>query len=86
MNLTAKAKIKTSFVFKDMSAKFLKRADGDVHFICNNGRDVEAMVEQVKGSVDRHETTLHIKATVPSKYGDEPVALFTLTLSVKRKS
>jgi hypothetical protein len=29
---------------------------------------------------------MNIKATVPSKYGDEAVAHFTLTLSVKRKS
>jgi acyl-coenzyme A thioesterase PaaI-like protein len=86
MNLAAEAKVKTSFVFKDMTAKFLKRADGDVHFICKSGHAVKALVEQVKNSNERHETTLDIKATVPSKYGDEAVANFTLTLSVKRKS
>jgi acyl-coenzyme A thioesterase PaaI-like protein len=86
MNLAAEAKVKTSFVFKDMTAKFLKRADGDVHFICKSGHAVKSLVEQVKNSNERHETTLDIKATVPSKYGDEAVANFTLTLSVKRKS
>lgn len=86
MNLAAEAKLKTSFVFKDMSAQFLKRADGDVHFICNDGHKIKKLVEQVRNSPDRQETQMNIKATVPSKYGDEAVANFTLTLSVKRKS
>ena len=86
MNLAAEAKLKTSFVFKDMTAQFLKRADGDVHFICKSGRAVQALVERVRTSDERQETQLDIKATVPSKYGEEAVANFTLTLSVKRKS
>lgn len=86
MNLAAEAKLKTSFVFKDMTAQFLKRADGDVHFTCKSGRAVQALVERVRTSDERQETKLDIKATVPSKYGEEAVANFTLTLSVKRKS
>jgi acyl-coenzyme A thioesterase PaaI-like protein len=86
MNLASESRIKTSFVFKDMTAQFLKRADGDVHFVCKSGQAVKDLVERVKNSNERHETTLDIKATVPSKYGQEAVANFTLTLSVKRKS
>jgi acyl-coenzyme A thioesterase PaaI-like protein len=86
MNLAAEAKLKTSFVFKDMSAQFLKRADGDVHFTCQDGQKIKTLVDLVANSPERHEAQMNIKATVPSKYGDEAVANFTLTLSVKRKS
>jgi acyl-coenzyme A thioesterase PaaI-like protein len=86
MNLMRESNLKASFVFKDMTAQFLKRADGDVHFVCTSGRDVMDLVNRVKASPDRQETTVEIKALVPKKYGDEPVAVFKLTLSVKRKS
>ena len=85
MNLMDKERIKASFVFKDMTAQFLKRADGDVHFISKSGQDVAALIKRVIDSPDRQETTVEIKALVPSKYGNEPVAIFKLTLSVKRK-
>jgi acyl-coenzyme A thioesterase PaaI-like protein len=86
MNLMRESNLKASFVFKDMTAQFLKRADGDVHFVCKSGRDVMDLVNRVKASPDRQETTVEINALVPKKYGDEPVAVFKLTLSVKRKS
>ncbi len=86
MELMDKAKIKASFVFKDMSAQFLKRADGDVHFVSTNGSDVQALLKRVGESPERQETTVEVKALVPKKYGDDPVAIFKLTLSVKRKS
>jgi acyl-coenzyme A thioesterase PaaI-like protein len=86
MNLMSKSGLKASFVFKDMTAKFLKRADGDVHFVSESGRDVEELVRRVRESPERQEALLEIKALVPKKYGTEPVAVFTLTLSVKRKS
>jgi acyl-coenzyme A thioesterase PaaI-like protein len=84
MNLMAEAGIKASFVFKDMSAQFLKRADGDVHFVSLSGKDVQALIKRVVESPERQETTVVITATVPKKYGEEPVAIFHLTLSVKR--
>lgn len=86
MNLMSRANLKASFVFKDMTAKFLKRADGDVHFVSESGQAVQELVRRVTESPERQETVVEIKALVPKKYGDEPVAIFTLTLSVKRKS
>ena len=83
MNLMAEAGLK-AFVFKDMSAQFLKRADGDVHFVSLSGKDVQALIKRVAESPDRQEVPVVIHATVPKKYGDEPVAVFKLTLSVKR--
>jgi acyl-coenzyme A thioesterase PaaI-like protein len=86
MNLMSKEGLKASFVFKDMTAQFLKRADGDVHFVSDSGKGVQELVRRVSESPERQETKVEIKALVPKKYGDEPVAIFTLTLSVKRKS
>jgi acyl-coenzyme A thioesterase PaaI-like protein len=84
MNLMQKNKLKLSFVFKDMQAQFLKRADGDVHFVCTSGQDVEALIARLKDSPERHETKVEIKALVPTKYNDDPVATFVLTLSAKK--
>ena len=77
-------KVKISLVFKDFKAEFLKRADGDVHFICEEGADIHALVEKAAESSDRENMTVHVIATVPSRSPD-PVAKFELTLSLKRK-
>ncbi len=56
-----------------------------MHFICNVGRDVVALVERAVATGERVEMPVPVVATVPSKTGDEPVAKFVLTLSLKRK-
>ena len=86
IKLMREKRLKASFVFKDMEAKFLKRADGDVHFVCDSGPDVAKLIENVIQSPERQETVVEIKALVPTKYALEPVAIFRLTLSVKRLS
>ena len=77
-------KVKIALVFKDFKAEFLKRPDGDVHFICEEGDAVRALVDKTAESSDRENMTVHVVATVPSK-SSEPVARFELTLSLKRK-
>lgn len=74
-----------NLIFKDFKAEFLKRADGDVHFICREGRKIRETVEQAESTGERFTIPVEIVATVPSKYGDEPVARFTLGLSLKKK-
>ncbi len=74
-----------SFVFKDFKADFLKRADGDVLFTCEEGEALNALVEQAAASGVREETTVRVVATVPERHGDTPVARFFLTVSLKRK-
>ena len=76
---------KIDLLFKDFHADFLKRADGDVLFECTEGLAIKALVERAMQSEERQEMPMHIQATVPDKYGQEPVANFTLTLSLKRK-
>ncbi len=73
-----------SMVFKSFHADFLKRAEGDVHFICEQGRQIAQLVEAAAASGERVEQTFDVLALVPSQ-GGEPVAAFRLTLSLKRR-
>ncbi len=75
-----------SLAFKDFNAQFLKRAEADVYFSCKQGAEIKALVEKVVNSDERHNMSVIITATCPDKFGDEPVATFSLTLSLKRKS
>jgi len=84
-NLVRRSGARVSFVFKDIRGEFLKRAEGDVDFTCNDGPLVQDLVQRALASDDRQEATVTIIATVPKKLGDEPVAKFALTLSVKKK-
>jgi acyl-coenzyme A thioesterase PaaI-like protein len=70
-------------VFGEMKAEFLKRADGDVLFRNRDGRRVAEAVERAAASGERVTIPLEVLATVPARYGDEPVARFTMTLSLK---
>lgn len=86
MRLIEDGKHKVSLVFKDFTAEFLKRAEGDVHFTCEQGDELRDFVEKVVASGERMNLPVKVVATVPSMLGDEPVARFTLTLSLKKKS
>jgi hypothetical protein len=70
-------------VFAEMKAEFLKRADGDVLFRSRDGRRVTEAVRQAAATGERVTIPVEVVATVPKKYGDEPVARFQMTLSVK---
>ncbi|MCO4794898.1 MAG: PaaI family thioesterase [Bacteriovoracaceae bacterium] len=74
-----------SLSFKEFHAEFLKRAEGDTYFKCTQGEEITAFVDKVLESGERENMPLHIIATCPDKLGDEPVAKFTLTLSLKKK-
>ena len=74
---------KGSLIFKDFQAKFLKRAEGKTYFTCHDGLKIKEAVQKAEESLERVELPVHIVATVPSLSGNEPVAEFTLTLSLK---
>jgi acyl-coenzyme A thioesterase PaaI-like protein len=76
---------KVKLAFKDLKAEFLKRADGDVVFRSRDGARVRAAVEETDRTGERVTLPVEVVATVPKKYGDEPVARFTMGLSLKRK-
>jgi len=84
--LVRERKLRVNFIFKDMKAEFLKRAEGAVLFTNTEGRKIQELLQRAVETGERQETTVAVIATVPSKLGDEPVARFELTLSLKRKS
>lgn len=86
MNLIEESGEPVAFVFKDFKADFMKRAEGDVFFTCHDGANLKALVEQAISSGEREEATVSVVATVPAKLGDEPVAKFELTISLKRRA
>jgi acyl-coenzyme A thioesterase PaaI-like protein len=75
-----------SLVFADLKAEFLKRADGDTLFTCEDGYAVDAAVRRADASGERVTLPVQVVATVPDRYGDEPVARFTMGLSLKRRA
>ena len=74
-----------ALIFKDFKADFLKRPEGDVHFICKDGLAIKELVDKVTHSTERHNYKLNIEAIVPS-ISTEVVARFELTLSLKDKT
>lgn len=85
MQLLDRSDHKISLIFKDMQANFLKRVDGDAIFTCTDGQKIRTLVEKVIDTGERHHEPLNIQVTAPDKYGDEILATFTLTLSLKVK-
>jgi acyl-coenzyme A thioesterase PaaI-like protein len=85
MKLIQASKSKINLIFKDFHADFLKRAEGDVHFICEDGIAIQNLVGKAEETGERQNLPVEIVATVP-KISDEPVAKFVLTLSIKKKS
>lgn len=85
MKLIQESPHEISLVFKTLTAEFLKRAEGDVYFTCEDGDAISALVRKAVESKQRVESPIHVTATVPGKLGDEPVAQFTLLLSLRRR-
>ena len=77
---------KVSFIFKDIKGEFLKRAEGAVVFTNNDGPLIQELLRRTLASGEREEATVNVIATVPEKLGDEPVAKFALTLSLKKRT
>jgi hypothetical protein len=72
-------------IFKDLKNLFLKRAEGNIHYICSEGKAIAAAVEETIRTGERVNLPVPVIATVPDKFGDEPVAEFIITLSMKEK-
>lgn len=79
----AKTKKNVSIVFQDMKAEFLKRADGDVYFTCVDGQKVVNAFNETIADGERKSIPIEVIATVPDKHGSEPVARFSMTLSMR---
>ena len=73
-----------SLIFGEFHAEFHRRAEGDVDFICEAGREIADLIARAAASEERVEMPVRVVATMPA-LDPEPVATFTLTLSLKRR-
>lgn len=80
-----KSKQPVALIFKDLKAEFLKRAEGEAHFVCKDVLGIRDLVAKAIATGERVEMPVHIDVLVPSKLGEEPAARFVLTLSLKKK-
>ena len=78
------SKSRISLIFKDFKADFLKRAEGDVHFICTEGSAIRTLIQKSEETGERESMPVHVIASVPS-ISEDPIAKFILTLSIKKK-
>lgn len=70
------------FVFKSMTADFLKRAESDVRFVSTEGDKIKAAIEQARNSGERKNETVLVEARDTH---NELVATFQMVVSVKFK-
>jgi acyl-coenzyme A thioesterase PaaI-like protein len=76
---------KVSLVFKSFHAEFLRRPEADVYFICEEGARIRDLLERVLASDQRLGEPIAVTAAVlGADGGHEPVARFTLELSLKQ--
>lgn len=85
MKFIQASKSKISLIFKDFHADFIRRAEGNVHFQCDDGYEIKQLVEKAEHTGERQNLPIHITATVPS-ISNATVARFILTLSIKKKN
>jgi acyl-coenzyme A thioesterase PaaI-like protein len=86
MKIAYDQKLPVNILFKDFHADFMRRAEGHVYFVCEDGEAVSRMMQEAAASGERQNLPVTIVAYVPSDKPAEPVARFTLTLSAKRRS
>jgi acyl-coenzyme A thioesterase PaaI-like protein len=85
MSLIRKKKgTRIQLVFKNFQADFLKRAEGDVHFVCEEGEKISRLIENALRTGERVTEVIHGYAIVP-QVSSEKVAEFSLGLSLKSK-
>lgn len=75
---------KVSLAFKAVEGQFLKRPEADVHFVCDDGPLIDKMLDQTLETGERVNQAVKITAICPSLHGNEPMAEFMLTLSLKK--
>tara|TARA_Y100001970_G_C14154099_1_gene814510 strand:+ start:599 stop:1099 length:501 start_codon:yes stop_codon:yes gene_type:complete len=72
-------------IFKDMSAEFYKRAEGEIYFTSQQNKEIKEVIDKAISTGERYNIPVEVIATVPKAFGDEPVAKFILNLSLKVK-
>jgi len=84
MNKAEQQGEKISLAFKGVKGEFFKRPEADVHFKCVDGGVIDHMLESTLETGERINQDVTIIATCPSLHGEEAMAEFSLTLSIKK--
>ena len=86
IHLIRQSKRKISFLFKDVKGNFLKRVEGDAFFVCEDVAAIADIMNKTIVTGERLNLPIRITVTSPSLSGDEPLAEFMLTISLKDKT
>ena len=78
--------VNANFAFKDVEGKFLKRPESTVHFISHDGDVIDQMLDESIATGERVNRPVSVMVTCPDKNGEDVMASFTLTLSIKAKA
>jgi hypothetical protein len=72
--------VKTSFAFKGMKADFIKRAESDVTFVCDEGNLIASLLSE---SIEKKERINHPVMVKAMDAQNEVVATFEMIISLK---
>ena len=72
-------------MYKDAKINFLKRADGDVYFVSEDGDKLNAALEKAISTKERVNVEVNVNAYVHKKSMIDPVATALLTVSMKAR-
>lgn len=78
--------VNANFAFKDVQGQFLKRPEGPVHFTSHDGAVIDQMIDESLTTGERINKAVSVTVTCPTLHGDEAMATFSLTLSIKAKT
>lgn len=77
------AEMNIGVLYKDIKIEFLRRADGDVHFICDNGNEINEGLQKAYETGERVNVPVVVKCYVPPS--KEPCVIGHSTLSMKKR-
>ena len=81
--LIDKYKTKQNIVFKSATSQFLKRAEGDVYFTCEAGKEIKETMDVAFETKERQQITVKVDAHCYDYSTTEPIATFEMELSIK---
>lgn len=68
---------------KSVDAQCLRKVSRHAHFCCDQGREIFAACHQALATGVPQALPVAVRVTAPTEYGDEPVAHFSLLLSIR---
>ncbi|MGR5146450.1 PaaI family thioesterase [Photobacterium alginatilyticum] len=83
MDMANHSGLNVSLAFKSVQGEFLRRPEDDVVFSCYQGKMISEMLERSHQTGKRINEPVSVTVTCPARDGNEPVATFSLTLSLK---